>query len=171
MGNVERDQDISRSGRVRKLLLGIGVFSIVFAALFAFATWEYGRARQWWGETNQLREYKDSPLTTDPLLGYVKVREEQSRPVGLTGKRSMDWYKAFYDTGEDSDEVAVSRLVEFSEREGFSVRPGTSTPPNSIHLTREEPSGGTLSLRISVEDLDEAQTGGISIVSIYIHDF
>lgn len=123
MSDMERKQSSSKSRRLKKTLAWIGVFVVVFASFAGVAIWDYGRTMQWWGETKQVREYKSSPLTTDPLLGYQKVYEEQSQPVGFMGKRSPDWYKACYDPGIDSKEVAIKKIVAFAVENGFYVEP------------------------------------------------
>ena len=128
----------------------VTVVCVVLLAGLGFATWEYGRNHQWWGDSDAMRELKSDPLAAEQVLGYPKLHTEESETEIFRFKPPGEEVKNWYSTGSDDPVVARDRVVDFALDQGYSVfnssASGTSEP---VIVQKPTDGGRTISARIA----------------------
>lgn len=140
----------SPKGKSTMVIIAMLVCLTLLAAL-GYATWEYGRNHQWWGDSDDMRELKSDPLAAEQVLGYPRLRTEESETEVFRFKSPGDEVKNWYSTGSDDPVVARDRVIDFALDQGYSVF-NSPTPqtrePVILHTPTDE--GRTISARIAL---------------------
>jgi hypothetical protein len=153
--------------------LKIILICVICAAVVVVAgcgVWNYGRHRQWWGQTDLLQELKASPLADERAVGYRQMKTAQSEPVGFARLQRPDFYDIWYAPGSQDAFVAKEQVIAFARTNGFSQDSSTSTD-HYTNLSKTMPDGHVMVASVRVaqagDPLFTAEVEGMILVQLY----